>query len=65
MEYKDDIPFHPSYGYATREQIQRLFDLKTGGEFNNLKKQVEFQNNKKGKVKGLTSDVYETNETEN
>lgn len=52
MIYSEDIPFNRSFGYATREQVEKLYDIKSGNDYNRLKKQIEFQNKHKGKVKG-------------
>lgn len=52
MIYISDIPFHPSFGYATREQVEKLNQLKSGNEYKILLNQVEFQTKHKGKVKG-------------
>lgn len=43
------IPFHPSYGYATPEQIEKLNSLPLGADRNYLLRQIEKQNEKKGK----------------
>lgn len=47
---KKKIPFHPSYGYATPEQIEKLNSLPDGYELQHLKKQIEKQNKNKGKT---------------
>lgn len=52
MIYSEDIPFHPAFGYATREQVEKLNELKKGSAFVRLKQQIQFQSDHKGKVKG-------------
>jgi hypothetical protein len=42
------IPFHPSYGYATPDQVQKLMELKDGTEYKQLLKQIEIQTKNKG-----------------
>lgn len=45
------IPFHPSYGYATAEQIDKLKELKVGPDYHRLLKEIEKQTKAKGKIK--------------
>ena len=45
------IPFHPSYGYATPEQIEKLKQLKLGADYQSLLKKIEKQTKAKGKIK--------------
>lgn len=45
------IPYHPSYGYATPEQIEKLNSLKNGMEYKQLLKIIQQQNEDKGKVR--------------
>lgn len=45
---KPRIPFHPAYGYATPEQIEKLESLGMCPERDYLWKQIELQNKKKG-----------------
>lgn len=44
------IPYHPSYGYVTEEQIKKLSELKDGTEYKYLLKQIDLQTKKKGKM---------------
>lgn len=44
------IPYHPSYGYATEEQIKQLIELKDGCEYKPLLKKIELQTKKRGKM---------------
>lgn len=52
MIYSEDIPYNNAFGYATKDQIAELNRCKDGLFYWNLKKQIEFQNKHKGKVKG-------------
>lgn len=45
------LPYHPSYGYATPEQIERLQKIGLGEEYNRIMAQIRKQNEAKGKVK--------------
>lgn len=54
MKIASQIPrlqFHPSYGYATPEQIERLKSIGSGPEMEYLLKQIEEQTRNKGKFK--------------
>lgn len=52
MILQEDVPYHKSYGYATKEQVEELYLLKSGSRYKMLLKQIEFQNKHKGIVKG-------------
>lgn len=43
------IPYHPAYGYATPEQIQKLQELKHGPDYDLLWKKIEQQTKRRGK----------------
>lgn len=45
------LPWHPSYGYATPEQIRRLQEIGLGEEYNRIMSQIRKQNEAKGKIK--------------
>lgn len=45
------IPYHPSYGYATPEQIEKLNSLKLGDERNYLLARIAKQNESGGKTR--------------
>ena len=45
------LKWHPSYGYATHEQIERLKRLGIGPDLELLLKQIEEQTNNRGKHK--------------
>lgn len=45
------MSFHPSYGYATEEQIKKLNSMMMGSEYDTLMAQIDFQQRTKGKVK--------------
>ena len=53
MFIKDDkkIPYHPAYGYATPEQIEKLNSMGMGPDRDHLLKQIAFQQANKGKIK--------------
>ena len=44
------IPHHPSYGYATPEQVQKLASLGLGPDRDALVKKIEQQNQDRGRV---------------
>lgn len=44
------IPFHPSYGFATEEQIHKLKTLKKGVDLDQVFKEIEEQTRNGGKV---------------
>lgn len=54
MIYYQDIPYSAAYGYATKEQVVKMNELKCGINYKQIKKQIEFQTKHKGKVKGLS-----------
>lgn len=45
----NQIIFHPSYGYATQQQIEKLRELKSGADFDYIMKQIEAQTKNRGK----------------
>lgn len=45
------IPYHPAYGYATPEQIEKLKTLGKGPDYDHLWKVIAEQTKKKGKMK--------------
>lgn len=45
------LPYHPSFGYATPEQIEKLNNLKDGYELQYLRKQIKKQNDNKGYIR--------------
>lgn len=45
------IKYHPSYGYATEEQIKRLEQIGLGIERDSILRQIEMQTKNKGKFK--------------
>lgn len=44
------IPYHPAYGYATREQIAELQSMGMGPNRDRLMAQISQQNDNRGKV---------------
>lgn len=50
MNKKPDIPYHPAYGYATEEQIEKLKSLGHGPDYDLLWKTIEKQTKKRGRV---------------
>jgi hypothetical protein len=54
MKLASELPrlkYHPSYGYATPEQIERLKTMKVGADMDALLKRIEEQTRNKGKFK--------------
>jgi hypothetical protein len=50
LKEEKKIPFHPSYGYATPEQVKKLEAMGFSPERDLLMKQIQKQNALKGKV---------------
>lgn len=48
---KPRLQFHPSFGYATKEQIDALTTMGLGPTRDVILKQIEIQNKKQGKVR--------------
>ena len=46
-----NIPYSPVYGYATKEQYERLQELKDGADLKQLRKIIAEQTKRKGEVK--------------
>ena len=44
------IPYSPIYGYETKEQFDRLKELKHGPEYNSLWAEIKKQIENKGKI---------------
>lgn len=49
IQKKPRLQFHPSYGYATPEQIDRLKTVGVGAEMDALLKEIEKQTKSRGK----------------
>lgn len=45
------LPWHPSYGYATPEQIEKLNIMGLGPDRDRVLKQIELQNKQQGKIR--------------
>jgi hypothetical protein len=45
---KDKIRYHPSFGYATPKEVEKLFSLGMGPTRDALLKQIEKRNKRKG-----------------